>query len=163
MVREYAVRAVQAVMRGQSEVDSVYNRVKTDIEFRGEFSETLQSPEVTLQLGAGDCDDHVMLMSAVLMSLGFKTRFKTISTPSDPANYSHVYLEVQDRQTHEWIALDSTVGQAYAGWEPPHAVRSKNYRTMSADDTGDVPPLVEILIGLGVAWAVQKFFSKGAR
>jgi transglutaminase-like putative cysteine protease len=126
-VRQFTLDAVRGVERGQSEIEAVFNKIKNEIEFRGEYGETLQSPEATINLGAGDCDDQAVLGAAMLNSLGFETRFKTVAMRNSPDELSHVYVEVRDKQTGRWIALDPTVEQAYPGWEPDGVARSEVY------------------------------------
>ena len=76
-------------------------------------------------------------MAALLGSLGYKTRFKTVAAdPSAPYAFSHVYIEIYQRKTGQWIALDSTVPQSFPGWQPPQIFRSKAWRTMG--DAGTV-------------------------
>src|ERR1700722_15341266 len=55
VVRAASLEAVRGVERGQQEIESVFQWVNDHIEFRGEYGETLQSPEATLNLRAGDC------------------------------------------------------------------------------------------------------------
>lgn len=125
-VRSAALEAVQGVQRGMDEIHSIFQWVKDNIEFRGEYSETLQTPLVTLQLGAGDCDDHSTLLAAMFESLGFETRFNTISVAEDPQDdFSHVFLEVKVRSTGEWLPVDTTVRSSYPGWKPANARRQK--------------------------------------
>jgi len=127
-VRVAAIEAVRGAVRNLNEIDYVLDWVKKHIEFRGENAETLQSPAVTLQLGAGDCDDHSTLIAALLRSLGYHVQFKTVATsPADPRQFSHVYVIVQDKRTAEWKALDSTVPRSFAGWEPEMVFRQKSY------------------------------------
>jgi transglutaminase-like putative cysteine protease len=145
-VRQAALEAVRGVERGQPEIDSVFNWVRDNIEFRGEFNETLQSPEATLNLGAGDCDDQSMLTAALLASLGYETRFRTVALRGSENEYSHVYAEVRDKQTGQWMSLDTTVESAYPGWEPDDVVRSASYGTMTPPNSGIS---AESLVGLG--------------
>jgi transglutaminase-like putative cysteine protease len=135
-VRQAAIEAVRGVERGMHEIDSVFNYVKDNIEFRGENGETLQAPRVTLELGAGDCDDQSMLASAMLKWLGYATRFRTISLSSSPEEFSHVYAEVRDKQTGQWIPLDTTVERAYPGWQPEQVARSQAYGTIAPRNSG---------------------------
>ena len=132
LVRKFALDAVRGVERGQHEIDAVFDKIKNEIEFRGEYGETLQSPEATINLGAGDCDDQAVLASAVLNSLGFETRFVTVALHGSAHEYSHVYVEVKDKQTQGWIPLDPTVETSYPGWEPDDVARSESY--------GSIPP-----------------------
>lgn len=64
--------------------------------------ETVQSPQVTAQILIGDCDDKVVLLAALLRTLGRSIRYVTLAR--QPGRYSHVYLEVLFRG--RWIALD---------------------------------------------------------
>jgi transglutaminase-like putative cysteine protease len=79
--------------------------------------ETIQTPDVTLDLEQGDCDDKSTLLAALLESIGHPTRFVAVGF-SAPDSYSHVYVET--RVGPRWIALDPTVPYA-AGWAPPRA------------------------------------------
>ncbi len=155
-VRVAALEAVKGVERGQAEIESVFNWVKEHIEFRGEHAETLQEPRVTLQLGAGDCDDHAMLLAALLASLGYRTRFRTVATASAPDEFSHVYAEVEDKKTKQWIPVDTTVDQSYAGWEPPNATRSQSYRILGQQEQMSFQSIaVWIGIGLAAEWLAK--------
>jgi hypothetical protein len=132
-VRRQALTIVQGVASRdqQGEIAAVLQWVKSNIAFRGEWAETVQTPLVTLQLRAGDCDDQSTLMAALLGSLGYKTRFKTVAAdPRAPYAFSHVYIEIFQRKTGQWIALDSTVPQSFPGWQPPQIFRQKAWRTM---------------------------------
>lgn len=141
-IRVAALEAVRGSVKNLNEIDYVLAWVKKHIEFRGENAETLQSPAVTLELGAGDCDDHSTLIAALLRSLGYNVQFKTVATSvSDPTQFSHVYALVQDKRTAEWKALDSTVPRSFAGWEPPMVFRQKTYRLGDdVTETQDLTP-----------------------
>jgi len=144
VVRYAALDAVRGRERGLSEIESIFRWVKDNIEFRGEYNETLQSPECTLNLRAGDCDDQSLLLAALLASLGYETRFKTISMHGED-DYSHVYAQVRDKRTGQWVSLDSTVERAYPGWEPDDISRAATYGAMPSK-----PALsAESVIGLG--------------
>jgi hypothetical protein len=141
-IRRQALTIVQGVASRdqQGEIVAVLQWVKSNIAFRGEWAETVQTPLVTLQLRAGDCDDQSTLMAALLGSLGYKTRFKTVAAdPSAPYAFSHVYIEIFQRKTGQWIALDSTVPQSFPGWQPPQIFRSKAWRTMGDPGTVAIP------------------------
>jgi transglutaminase-like putative cysteine protease len=145
VVRQAALEAVRGVERGMPEIDSVYNWVKDNIEFRGEYGETLQSPEATLNLGAGDCDCQSILIAALLQCLGYETDFKTVALDGDADEYSHVYLEVRDKQTGQWISLDATVQRAYPGWEPEDIARSATYGPMRPSSGMSAESLVGVV------------------
>jgi transglutaminase-like putative cysteine protease len=115
------------------QVAALFNYVKNNIEFRGEYEETLQTPIVTLQMRAGDCDDKVTLLASLLLSLGFQVRPVTVAADPLSTDFSHVYLEVQDRATGNWIPLDTTVFKATPGWKPRNVARQRAWRGMGQD------------------------------
>lgn len=140
-VRVAALEAVRGSVKNLNEIDFVLDWVKKHIEFRGENAETLQSPVVTLQLGAGDCDDHSILIAALLRSLGYNVQFKTVAAQrADPTQFSHVYVIVQDKRTGQWKGLDSTVPDSFAGWEPPVVYREQTYGLGDDTSTQDLTP-----------------------
>ena len=155
-VRAAALEAVRGVGRGMDEITSIFRWVKENIEFRGEFAETLQTPQVTLQLGAGDCDDHSTLLAAMFESLGFETRFNTISTARDPDDsFSHVFVEVKQKGTGRWLAVDSTVQTSYPGWKPPNLRRQQVRSSRPAGSAG--LGIGTTLLYLGLALVAGKY------
>lgn len=65
--------------------------------------ELLMTPERTVSIGSGDCDDLSILIAALCESVGIPARFVAVQTRED-GNYSHVYPEAWI--DGEWIALD---------------------------------------------------------
>jgi transglutaminase-like putative cysteine protease len=147
VVREFATKAVQGVERGQPEIDCVFNSVKDNIEFRGEAGEYLQSPEATINLGAGDCDDQATLVATLLRSLGYQTDFRTVAMRGSEDEYTHVYAVVRDKETGQWIPLDTTVERAYPGWEPDHVARERTYGAASGTNCGLLGRIFSCLCG----------------
>lgn len=149
-----AVRSTAVdIVRGLSSRDkpgqiaAVLAWVKQNIDFRGEYKELLQSPVVTLQLCAGDCDDHSMLIASLLKSLGFTTRFTTVAADAeDPGQFTHVFCEVLDPSSGQWTALDSTVANSSPGWRPDNVYREKAWRPLG--DNGDGTDLTAAIVGL---------------
>ena len=117
------------------EITAVFNWVKQNIRFSGEFKETLQTPYVTLQLATGDCDDFSTLVAALLLTLGYQVRFKTVGV--DGPDFSHVYVEVKLKRQNQWVPLDTTVASATVGWEPPNIVRAKTWTAMGNAGLGE--------------------------
>ncbi|HZR27893.1 MAG TPA: transglutaminase-like domain-containing protein [Terriglobales bacterium] len=130
------------------EIDAIQQWVLQNIKFRGEYKETIQTPLVTLKLRAGDCDDHAQLVAALLMSIGHKTRFKTVAADRQaPNDFSHVFTEVQNPRTQEWIPIETTVAGVRAGWAPPNIYRAQAWRTMGpmqglGNYINNTPPVV---------------------
>jgi transglutaminase-like putative cysteine protease len=85
----------------------IYNWVSQNIKFVDDpiDLETVQSPEVTVRLKAGDCDDHVALLSAMLQSIGIPVRYVVIG--SDRESFSHIYIEALI--SGKWTSIDSTI------------------------------------------------------
>ena len=102
----------------RSELEAIYHWVRENIRFVRDVRgiETLQTPEATMRLGAGDCDDHVILLQALLEAIGFITRSHAIGFAPD--HYSHVLAEV--RSGRRWVPLETTVEPAFIGWMPPN-------------------------------------------
>lgn len=75
--------------------------------------ETLQTPDVTLQLAAGDCDDKSILLASLLGAIGHPTRFVAIGKNDD--DFVHVYPET--RVGNKWLALETTE-PVEIGWQP---------------------------------------------
>lgn len=76
--------------------------------------ETVQSPETTLKIKAGDCDDHATLMAAWAANLGIPARFVTAGPT--PEHMTHIYTELLI--DGRWIAADTTSQQPF-GFVPP--------------------------------------------
>jgi transglutaminase-like putative cysteine protease len=109
LIRAQAVAIVQPMpaKNWRAEAAAVQNWMKRHIRYVRDVRdvETLQAPDYTLRVRAGDCDDQAMLAAALLESIGHPTRFVAIGRA--PRSYSHVFAEtlVGDR----WTALETTV------------------------------------------------------
>lgn len=100
----------------RGEIEALFRFVRDHIRYTRDIVglETLQTPPVTLELGAGDCDDKSTLLAALLESVGHPTRFVAVGYRA-PGSYSHVYVET--RMGAGWIALDATMPHDM-GWAP---------------------------------------------
>ncbi len=87
-----------------------YVRDVTDVE-------TVQTPDATLAIGAGDCDDKSVLLAALLESVGHPTRLVAIGFKPD--DFAHVYVE--SRIGTGWIPLETTE-PVDIGWSPAGVV-----------------------------------------
>lgn len=83
--------------------------------------ERLQTPDYTLRIMQGDCDDQSILLAALLESIGIPARFTAVGFAPD--SFEHVY--VQAYLGGEWIGLDPTE-RVPPGWEPPGVVTRLN-------------------------------------
>ena len=99
------------------QVEAIQSWVRDNIRYLRDhvFAETLIDPVLLLQTKAGDCDDHSMLVAALLMAIGFTVRFQAIA-PNDPNDFQHVYAEVKLGQ-NEWYSVETTE-LVPVGWQP---------------------------------------------
>jgi len=101
------------------EVRDVYQFVRDKIRYVKDIRgiETLATPEMTLQIGQGDCDDKSVLLATLLESIGHPTRFVALSFT--PGNYAHVLVE--SKIGDKWIPLETTE-PVTMGWTPPGVI-----------------------------------------
>lgn len=67
--------------------------------------ETVQDPEATLKVRAGDCDDHTVLLASLAMAVGIPARFVVIGPHRD--RFEHIYTELQF--DGKWTPADTTI------------------------------------------------------
>jgi hypothetical protein len=88
-----------------------------------------QSPQRSLQSclsGAcgGDCDEHASLVAALVGALGYRVGLRAYG-PAGGKDFTHVYACVAYPKTRppkdprEWVGMDTTVDEAFVGWDPP--------------------------------------------
>lgn len=94
------------------------------------FADYFASPADTIRnclKGAcgGDCDDHCLLMMAMLASIGWKVGARAWGR-KNAGGFSHVYAVVafpkrpdEKGRFDRVIAMDTTVEESVVGWEPP--------------------------------------------
>jgi len=112
------MRAVQHLKQKDyaGEVAALHAYVRDQVRYVRDIDgvETLQTPEQTLNLGQGDCDDKSTLLAAMLASLGHKARFEAVGF--QPGRYSHVFVSAKLRD--KWVPLETTL-PVPMGWAPP--------------------------------------------
>jgi hypothetical protein len=84
--------------------------------------ETVQSPEATLKIRAGDCDDMAGLMAGLCAAVGIPYRFKVIG--NNRKRLSHIYAEIKN--AGRWVPADPTKNFAF-GEAPPDLNAIKYY------------------------------------
>jgi len=117
----------QQLVRGCADKDyrcyvtRLHTFVRDKIQYVGDVRgiETLQTPQQTLRIGSGDCDDKAIVLATLLESIGFATRFAAIGVRG--GDYSHVLPEV--RLGKGFVSLETIVPTATLGWFPPDATR----------------------------------------
>lgn len=117
-VRIAAVSITQLVPQKDQlgEIDALFCFCRDNIRYVSDVceTETLTAPEYTLRTRAGDCDDKVMLLAAMLESIGIATRFVVVGYRT-PWDFEHVYLHAMTPDG-AFVACDPT--EPYAlGWE----------------------------------------------
>ena len=75
--------------------------------------ELVQTPEVTLKLGTGDCDDQSTLLAAMLIATGHTAQFVALGMNGLPL--SHVLVETKIGE--KWTALETIIRKPL-GWLP---------------------------------------------
>jgi transglutaminase-like putative cysteine protease len=120
-VREIAIHVVHAEP-GKfwfGEIRAIFNFVRDRVRYTLDINdiELVQDPLVTLDQGAGDCDDMCVLLASLLECVGHRCRFVALSFDG-PTNYSHVIVQTKAAGEGTWISLDPTEDHP-AGWHPP--------------------------------------------
>ena len=122
-VRETALALISGVRQKDwvGEVRAIFDWVRDHIRYTRDINgvETLQTPLVTMELEAGDCDDKSTLLASLLESIGHPTRFVAAGYQA-PNRYSHVYVET--RLGTRWVPLDATLIDKPMGSIPPAPV-----------------------------------------
>jgi transglutaminase-like putative cysteine protease len=118
MIRDTAISLVAGLRPKDwsGEARLLYEYVRDRIRYTRDVSrvETLQTPPVTMELEAGDCDDKSTLLAALLESVGHPTRFVATGYRA-PQSFSHVYVE--SLLGTKWVPLDATTDKPF-GWVP---------------------------------------------
>jgi len=68
-------------------------------------AEGIQTPDITLELAAGDCDDKCTLLAALLLSISHPVQFAAAKIDQAP-EYGHVFLRTLIGAG--WIDLETT-------------------------------------------------------
>jgi len=81
--------------------------------------ELVQTPEATLQIAQGDCDDKSTLLAALLSATGHPARF--VAVGFNGGGFSHVLVETKVNHTgqdmRDWVPLETILPQE-PGWYP---------------------------------------------
>lgn len=119
-VRANAITIVQLQPEkdAPAEIRALFEFVRDSIRYVGDVAgvETVATPDATLRLRAGDCDDKAVLLAALLESIGYPTRF-AIAGYSSPDVFEHVYVYAM-LPNGAFVPLDPTEQQPL-GWEQP--------------------------------------------
>lgn len=98
-----------------AEVDRLHSFVRDQIRYVRDpvDLELVATPEKTLELRAGDCDDKATLLAALLEATGHPARFLAVGLNGGP--FSHVLT--QSKIGPHWISLETIIAKPM-GWHP---------------------------------------------
>jgi transglutaminase-like putative cysteine protease len=102
-----------------SEIRALHRFVRDEIRYTRDINdvETIQDPVYTLSVKQGDCDDKATLLSSLLQTIGYPTRF--VAVGPDNNVFIHVLVEVFEPRQKVWIPLETTEN-VELGWYPQH-------------------------------------------
>lgn len=113
----------------QGEVCTLMDYVRMNVRYTLDtYSiDTYRTPDRTLQLAMGDCDDMVSLLGAALQAVGYPVKVKVIQMAGQD-DFHHIYVlaGIPPYEPTTWMPLDATQNNP-CGWEPAGIVRQKVY------------------------------------
>ena len=106
----------------RAEADRIYAWVRENVRYVNDPSTTemLLNPITAIKLFrdgyplSGDCDCSATLLASLMQAVGIKTRFKIVKLKTDPAHYSHIYIEAL--LNNQWTAYDAAQAVATPGY-----------------------------------------------
>ena len=101
--------------------------------------ETVQAPEVTLRLRAGDCDDHATAIAALALSVGIPARLVVIGC--DAEHFEHVFAEL--KTDGDWMPADTTRPLPY-GTPAPGLGARKVFDFPESEGLGMTTPVLDV-------------------
>jgi transglutaminase-like putative cysteine protease len=123
-IREMAANLVMRHPTDQGKIGSIFHFVRDKMKYVRDplHQELLGGADYHMETMAGqgyargDCDDHTIMLGAMLESVGYPTRIATARMKPGRGSFDHVYLEVHDRTG--WIPLDAANKKTQAGDAP---------------------------------------------
>jgi transglutaminase-like putative cysteine protease len=124
-IREIAANIAMHHDTDQGKIGSIFDFVKSKMRYvRDPLHQELVAGAAyhydtlgTLGYARGDCDDHTVMLGAMLESVGYPTRIATARMKPGNGSFDHVYIEVHDK--NGWIPLDASNKKRQAGQAPP--------------------------------------------
>lgn len=115
-VRETALNILRGVNTFSAQAGCIQAWIQNCIEYRRDpvDVELVQTPQVTLQLKAGDCDDQAVLAASLLQATGHPTQFIAVGMNGGPL--SHVLAQTLIGTS--WVSVE-TIERRALGWMPP--------------------------------------------
>jgi transglutaminase-like putative cysteine protease len=96
------------------QIEQIHGYVRDCIKYLPDVRnvETIQTPEYTLSMGSGDCDDQSTLVASGLEAIGFETRFCAIGLNGH--GFSHVSSQV--KLGKGWLNLETIIPRLPFPW-----------------------------------------------
>lgn len=115
-IRETALNILRGVNTFSAQAQAIQSWVQNNIEYRRDpvDVELVQTPQVTLQLKAGDCDDQAVLTAAFLHATGHPAQFIAVGMNGSPL--AHVLAQTMIGTS--WVSVE-TIERRPLGWMPP--------------------------------------------
>lgn len=106
VIQRLATQIVPSGLNEQRRTEKVFDWFRTNIRYQRDArnTEEIQSARRTVGRGAGDCEDHVILMAAMLSIVGVGSRYAVIRQ-SGFDDWNHIYLEYWDG--FKWRTVDT--------------------------------------------------------
>ena len=67
----------------------------------------IHDAEKVLETGSGDCDDFVILLGALLLSIGWTVRM--VISGREKNSFNHIYLQCWEPREKKWITADASM------------------------------------------------------
>ncbi len=110
--------------------------------------ETLQTPDNTIKIGGGDCDDHAILVATLLESIGIKATFKIVG---EKGRYKHIYVIATTPKGKKW-AVDTTEEDFFKDYSIDEVYEMEILQ--------DLEGLEELGWGFKIKFKPKKFFKR---
>ncbi len=160
----------------RGEVEAVHAWVMAHLRYQRDplWYEFVTYPEtLAFSTPTGDCDDHVVLESALLGALGIPTRSVVWAVRNSP-NFSHVSMQAQVPATaddgvnvpgkSQWLPLDPIMKDKPTGWEVPDATNKKVYAINTPRGVGIAGMSLSTALALvGGGWLIFKLYKSAAK
>ncbi len=105
-IRALSERIMGPLVNTDQKIQALYRWIRETISYRLDLRnvEDIQSASATYHLKGGDCEDHVILVAALLSIQGIGTR-DVVIRQKGRSDWNHIYLEYNDGG--KWILWDT--------------------------------------------------------
>jgi hypothetical protein len=103
--------------------DDIRDWVATSIDYvsdeeQWDTDEYWQTPEETLNLGTGDCEDFAILLCSLLRAYGIDGELVYVCLSIDNEEYGHAFLIEDWNDDEEWRRIESQAPASISSWHP---------------------------------------------